>query len=148
MTTSSSSGSFQDQIENAMAEFTQQRARLAKTRSDLEKESVSESSKDHLLTVTVGMSGDVKEITFHSTDYAAMAPAELSALLVDIIGKARAKAAVKAKAAFSSLAGFGSGLRDSLAGSDELEKLFTSLEKEAGVAAKPRVKEEDDFHGR
>jgi len=140
--------SFQDQIQQAMAEFAQQRARLSQARSDLEQLTVSASSKDHLVTVTLGASGEVKEIKFHRTDYAAMAPAELSAVLVETLARAREKAAAGVQEAFGSLAGFGAGLRDSLAGGDELTKIFDNLQTDAVPAAvRVRTGEEADRDG-
>ena len=132
---------FNEQIELVMAEFQEQRARLESARQELEKATVTATSKDHLVTVTASVSGEVREIKFHRTDYAAMAPAELSAVLVETITKAREKAGAKATAAFGELAGFGAGLRDSLAGGSELDEIFGLLQ--APVPSRPAAAEED-----
>lgn len=141
--------SFQDQMESAMAEIQQQRARLLQTRQDLEKLTVSASSKDHLVTVSAGGTGDVKEIKFNRNDYARMAPAELSAVLVETIAKAREQAAAKVQEAFGSLSGFGENLRDSLAGSKELDELFGEVKDPSAAAPATRfaADDEDDLDG-
>ncbi len=100
---------FNEQIEQVMAQFTEQRSKLMQTQHDLQKETVSASPKNHLLTVTMELSGEVKEIKFNRNDYTTLAPAQLSAILVETINKAKAKAAARAQEAFSSMAGFGTG---------------------------------------
>lgn len=123
------SSPFQDQIEAAMAEFQEHQRKLVSARAKLEKSSTTASSKDHLVTVTLGISGAVKAIKFNRTDYVSMAPAELSAVLVETINKAREKAAAKAQDSFSALTGYGENLRTALAGSPELEELLGNFDK-------------------
>jgi DNA-binding protein YbaB len=141
------SSPFNEQIEQVMAQFTEQRTKLQETQRDLQKATVTASPKDHLLTVTMGVSGEVKDIKFHRNDYATMAPAELSAILVDTLNKARELAAAKAQAAFSSMAGFSSGLRDSLAGGSELDDIFGLLDGTTTPAPKRVDRDEEDFDG-
>jgi DNA-binding protein YbaB len=139
---------YQDQIDAAMAQFQQQRARLRDTRAEMEKLTASASSKDHLVTVVVGPAGEVREIRFSRTDYARMAPAELAAVLVETIAKAREKAAAEVRKGFEGLAGFGADLRDSLAGGEVLDELFGELAEPAAPApTRFTVSEEDDLDG-
>ena len=136
-----------DQIEQAMLQFAQQRDKLLETRQELGKTTVDETTKDHLLTVTVAVSGEIKKIKFDRTDYVRMAPDELSALLVETINKARQKAAAKAAEAMNPLRDFSTQLRDSLAGSSDLDEMFGALADAAGMAkpapAAPTYDEED-----
>ncbi|MGW3652426.1 YbaB/EbfC family nucleoid-associated protein [Streptomyces sp. NPDC000878] len=50
-------------------------------------------SKDRLVSATVDARGSVTELKFHTTRYRAMAPTELSAVLLDTIGRAQREAA-------------------------------------------------------
>ncbi|NUP48784.1 MAG: YbaB/EbfC family nucleoid-associated protein [Catenulispora sp.] len=52
---------------------------------------VSTRSRDRSLTVGLGQGGVLTELTFHTTAYRDMAPAELSRLLLDTIAAARAE---------------------------------------------------------
>ena len=141
------SSPFNEQLEQVMAQFTEQRAKLEETQRDLQKVTVSVTPKDHLLTVTMGIAGELKDIKFHRNDYATMAPAELSAILVDTINKAREKAASKAQTAFSELAGFSAGLRDSLAGGPELDDIFALIDGATTAPPKRVDRDKEDFDG-
>jgi DNA-binding protein YbaB len=134
-----------EQLEQVMAQFTEQRAKLEETQRELQKATVTVSPKDHLLTVTMGVAGELKDIKFHRNDYAAMAPAELSAILVETINKAREKAGAKAQAAFSSMAGFGAELKDSLAGGSELDDIFGLLD--GTTTPTQKHVDQEDFDG-
>lgn len=57
--------------------------------------SVSVRSRDRSLTVGLGAGGALSELTFHTTAYRDMAPAELSKLLLDTVGAARAEYAAQ-----------------------------------------------------
>ncbi|GAA3623120.1 hypothetical protein GCM10022223_45130 [Kineosporia mesophila] len=138
------SSPFNEQIEQVMAQFTEQRAKLQQTQQDLQKVTVTAEPKDHLLTVTMGIDGEVKGIKFHRNDYGSMAPAELASILVETFNKARDKAAAKAQAAFSEMSGFGSELRDSLAGGSDLDEIFGLLNADPTAAAKTAGKKEGD----
>ncbi|MFD7135395.1 YbaB/EbfC family nucleoid-associated protein [Streptomyces sp. NPDC059894] len=50
-------------------------------------------SKDHLVSATADARGAVTELKFHTTRYRTMAPTELSAVLLDTIGRAQREAA-------------------------------------------------------
>lgn len=143
------SSPFNEQFRQAMTEFSEQRAKLQRTQRDLQKAAVTASPKDHLLSVTVGVSGEVKDIKFHRAEYATMAPAELSSILVDTINRAREQAAATAQAAFSSMAGFAATMRDSLAGGSDLEEIFSRLDGRTTTGVpEPGDRDEEGFDGR
>ncbi|MBT0774247.1 YbaB/EbfC family nucleoid-associated protein [Kineosporia sp. J2-2] len=121
------SPSYDDQMSQIMAEFEQQRDQLFKTREEFGKATVSATSKDHLVEVTMLMSGQVKDIKFHRTDYASMPPAQLSALLVETINAALQKGSAKAQEMYRSQTSFGADLRESMIGGDEVNDVFKDL---------------------
>ena len=138
---------FNEQLEQVMTQFTEQRAKLQETQEKLEKATVRVSTKDHLLTVTMGIAGELKGIKFHRNDYATMAPAELSAILVETINKAREKAGAKAQAAFSPMAGFGTELRDSMAGGSDLDEIFALIDGATTGPPKRVDRDEEEYDG-
>ncbi|WP_275041849.1 YbaB/EbfC family nucleoid-associated protein [Nocardiopsis potens] len=48
-------------------------------------------SKDRMVSAKVNARGEIDELRFHTSKYRTMAPAELSAAVLDVIGRARAE---------------------------------------------------------
>jgi DNA-binding protein YbaB len=121
----------QDQIARAMAALREQQTKLGDARLQLQRTTVAVTAKDRSVTVVVGGQGEVREFKFHTDDYRHMPPAELSALLVELITSARSQMSAKVAEAFGPLAGFGSTLRDSMIGGSELDTAFEHLREQA-----------------
>jgi DNA-binding protein YbaB len=77
-------------FDNAMAELTRTQERLAALRETMAAKPYKATSKDGMVTVTLDQRGDIKDLKFNTAKFRRMAPAELSAALVEIINKARA----------------------------------------------------------
>ena len=117
----------QEQLNVAMAEVHEYQGKLLAARQEAMDATVSVRSKDRLITVTVAGQGDVKEIKFHSTGYAGMPAAQLSAVLVETIAKAREELSAKVRGAFAPLSGAGTSIRESMLGGSELGELMGPL---------------------
>lgn len=130
------SSGFEEQISELMAEFHRQRDQLLKARDEFAKSSVTARSKDRLIEITLELDGRMKSIKFHGHEYAAMPPAQLSALLLETFNAAREKAMAKTSEAFGQYAAFGSDLRDSLIGGDEINDVFSGLDGLFGTSTK------------
>src|SRR5690242_9071899 len=98
---------FNGQVEQLLADFAQQQSLLLGARNELQAAVVTATSKDHLVTVTLGVDGEIRNLQFHSTDYASMAPPQLADVLTRVINEARAKAAARAQEAFRPFADLG-----------------------------------------
>jgi DNA-binding protein YbaB len=116
-----------DQLDAAMAEVHEYRAKLAATRKEVAEISVEVLAKDRTCTVTMSGRGQLKDIRFHGMAYASMPPAQLSALLVETVGIAQRQLAEKSRLAFEPLAGVGTVLRTSMTGGSELDGVLGSL---------------------
>jgi DNA-binding protein YbaB len=119
--------SLHDQLDEAMRELHAFQGRMLETREEMRKTSVSVRSKDRTLTVTLGARGEVREIAFHGEGYRAMAPAELSAVLVDTLNEARSELTRKVRSAFRPHRDFGRKLRESMTGGSELDGFLAPL---------------------
>ncbi|WP_176930749.1 YbaB/EbfC family nucleoid-associated protein [Actinacidiphila guanduensis] len=102
-------------------------------------------SKDRILTVTVTGQGELKDIQFHSTDYAAMAPAQLSAVLVETINSARKELSEKIRGLFSPLENGGSALRSVLTGGSDLDRMVGPLRELLAPQAGTDTDDEEEW---
>jgi DNA-binding protein YbaB len=109
-----------EHIASAMEEIRQHQRKLTELRDELRDVSVSSRSKDRMLSVTLGPGGELTEIKFHH-DYRSMAPAQLSAVLVETINAARRELTEKVRTSFGPARLFGTRLRDSLSGGQGLD---------------------------
>ncbi|MER8184886.1 YbaB/EbfC family nucleoid-associated protein [Kitasatospora sp. NPDC094015] len=121
------SNSFSEQIEQAMETMRAEHARATEARDELAKATVSVTSKDRLVTVKVGPQGQVVSMTFHTTGYREMAPAQLATLLTDLLNEARAKMGEKVISAMKGFDGIGDMLRVSMSGGGEIDEMLEPL---------------------
>lgn len=119
--------SLHDQLDEAVRELRAFQARMLETREEMRRTSVAVRSKDRSLTVTLGARGEVRGIAFHGGSYRAMAPAELSAVLVETLNAAHSELAGKVRSAFREHQDFGRKLRESMTGGSELDGFLAPL---------------------
>ncbi|MFJ3902992.1 YbaB/EbfC family nucleoid-associated protein [Streptomyces sp. NPDC090025] len=136
-------------IKEAMASLTAHRDRMMEVRTELEAASTSVTSKDRMVSVTVGPQGQVVSLTFHTTAYQQMAPAELATALIRVLNDARARMGEQVTEKIKGFADFGSTLRvaagfaDMPSDLDELMKPLRSMGAEFEVEeAKEKEKDE------
>ncbi|TMR99928.1 YbaB/EbfC family nucleoid-associated protein [Nonomuraea basaltis] len=75
-------------LEQLVQEVNQQTEQLRKMHEKVRELSATARSKDGMVTVTVGPRGEVRTIEFDPRVYRKMSPSELSALIVEQIGRA------------------------------------------------------------
>jgi hypothetical protein len=81
----------QEQLEASLAELTDTRNAIEEIRRTAAEASVTERSKNRLLSVTVGSRGELQKLAFAGEGYRTLAPPELAQLIVDTIERAQAK---------------------------------------------------------
>jgi DNA-binding protein YbaB len=140
-----------EQIEQAMGRLKDHRARMEEVRAELRAASASVTSKDRMVTASVGPQGQVVSLTFHTTAYRSMAPAELAGVLVDVLNEARARIGEQVVETMRSVSGIGEVLRHSMTGGTELEKLLAPLyamrPDASGEEPGRKVKKQEHFNG-
>lgn len=128
---------YTEQIAEALAQVREQQEQMAKAAAELRAATASATSKDRLVTAKVGPQGQVLSLTFHTTAYRAMAPAELAAILVDTLNRARADIGERVTQSMKSFAGLGEALRSSLVGGSELDEVLAPLQAMRPVKEQP-----------
>jgi DNA-binding protein YbaB len=145
------STSFTEQIEQAMTRLRAQQERVAEVTAELNASTASVTSKDRMVTVKVGPQGQLVSLTFHTTDYRTMAPAQLSAVLTDVLNQARADMGERVAATMRSFEGVGDALRVSMTGGTELDTLLAPLyamrPKTADDKARTGRTKQEEFNG-
>ncbi|OQR63073.1 hypothetical protein B6E66_15645 [Streptomyces maremycinicus] len=85
--------SVEERLAKAMQSLESTRAAVADAEQRLREASVTVTSKDRSVEVTVGAQGDLRALRFQDGRYRSMAPAQLSAVVMETIGLARARMA-------------------------------------------------------
>ncbi|TVZ90348.1 YbaB/EbfC family nucleoid-associated protein [Streptomyces sp. BK340] len=140
---------FAEQIGQIMANLAEKKSKLESVSRELQEATASATSKDRMVTAKVGPQGQVVSLTFHTTDYSAMAPAELSAVLVNVLNEARAQMGEKVIEAFRPFEDMGQMLGSSMTGGQGLEELLAPLRamRPGAENAKPQPKRQEEFNG-
>ncbi|MFJ8475121.1 YbaB/EbfC family nucleoid-associated protein [Kitasatospora sp. NPDC094011] len=120
-------GSMSAELEEAMEALRSQTAKAEAVQADLAKSSATVTSKDRMVTAKVGPQGQVLALTFHTTAYQEMAPAQLGGLLTDLLNEARAKMGDQVIQAIKGFEGVGDMLRMSMTGGTDLDRLLEPL---------------------
>ncbi|MGW5848690.1 YbaB/EbfC family nucleoid-associated protein [Streptomyces sp. NPDC055254] len=102
---------FDGRIKDAMSALYEQRDKMLAAKTELDAATASVTSKDRMISATVGPQGQVVALTFHTKAYQAMAPAELSAALVTVLNDARAKMGEQVIERIKGFTDFGERLR-------------------------------------
>jgi DNA-binding protein YbaB len=138
-----------DQVEQAMARLKDHRARMEEVRAELRQATASVMSKDRMVTAKVGPQGQVVSLTFHTTAYRKMAPAQLADVLTEVLNEARARVGEQVTEAMRSVSGIGEVLKLSMTGGTELDGLLAPLRSLRPDEKEPdkTVKKQDEFNG-
>jgi DNA-binding protein YbaB len=120
-------------LDEAVAELRRQQARLTAARESLQDVKNKVTSKDGMVTVTLDARGEISGIAFNTQKFRRMAPAELGAALVEVIGRARAQARERVADAYKSFIppNLGLGLEDLIAGKGDLNAMFDEAVRKA-----------------
>jgi DNA-binding protein YbaB len=95
--------SLEQQIEESIAELRATRLAVDEARRLAADATVTEKSKNRMISVTVGSRGDLQALNFHGEAYRSLAPAELAKLIVDAVDRARTKCQQNAMASIQEL---------------------------------------------
>ncbi|MFD9887838.1 YbaB/EbfC family nucleoid-associated protein [Amycolatopsis sp. NPDC059027] len=79
----------QEQLNQAIAELTEQQKAIEECQQHLTGQSASVRSKDRMLSATVDAQGGLSKLEFHDTRYRSMAPAELADVVTKVVAEAR-----------------------------------------------------------
>ncbi|MDH6133267.1 DNA-binding protein YbaB [Kitasatospora sp. MAA4] len=142
---------FAEQIEQAMTALHEQQTRMAAAAKELQAATASVTSKDRMVTAKVGAQGQVVSLTFHTTAYRSMAPAQLAGILTDVLNTARAEIGDRVMETMSPFSGIGEVLRTSMTGGTELEEMLAPLRSmRPGFAeeeARRKRERQEEFRG-
>ncbi|MCL6675201.1 YbaB/EbfC family nucleoid-associated protein [Streptomyces panaciradicis] len=83
----------EERLAKAMELLESTRAAVADAEQRLRSAAVTVMSKDRSVEITVGPQGEVTALRFHDGKYRAMAPAQLSAVILQTLGQARSRMA-------------------------------------------------------
>jgi DNA-binding protein YbaB len=138
-----------DQVEQAMVRLKDHRARMEEVRAELRQATASVMSKDRMVTAKVGPQGEVVSLTFHTTAYRTMAPAQLADVLTEVLNEARARVGEQVTETMRSVSGIGEVLKLSMTGGTELDELLAPLRSLRPGGEKPdeKAKRQDEFNG-
>ena len=120
-------------LDEAIAELRREQERLKSARASLQEVKRKVTSKDGMITVTLDGRGEISAIAFNTQKFRRMAPAELGAALVEVIGRARSEAREQVMNAYRSFIpqGLGLGLDDLVAGKGDLDGMFDEAVRKA-----------------
>ncbi|MER7765709.1 YbaB/EbfC family nucleoid-associated protein [Kitasatospora sp. NPDC096140] len=108
--------SFEDQLDRALASLEEQKERLAESTRRMQAMTAEARSKDRMVTAKVGPQGELLALSFHTTAYQSMAPAELSTVLKDVLNEAKARMGERIAAEMRGFEGVGETLRMNFTG--------------------------------
>src|SRR5689334_622864 len=115
---------FDEGLGELFAEVTRRQDALRESIGKVREVSATATSAKGSVRVTVDAHGTVTELTFTSSDYRTMPPAELSHVVLDTIGKARARAHELTKEALGGLDPAGLSVEDVMSGRVDLTTLM------------------------
>lgn len=122
----------EDETQAALARLSEIRAQADEANQALAAGSHTQVSKRKLLSVTVGLAGELQSLTFNGEAYRSLAPAELSALIVETVAAARQSAHDKASGLLADVFPEAGADFDAMTGARNLDDFMTGLLKVAG----------------
>ncbi len=87
--------SFENEMTAAMRELRDKQGEIAAALGKLHEATATATSKDRMLKATVDGQGRLTELAFNGTRWREMAPKELGAKIVEVVGQAQEQAALK-----------------------------------------------------
>ncbi|MEV0461152.1 YbaB/EbfC family nucleoid-associated protein [Catellatospora methionotrophica] len=111
-------------LEQIAADYARHRAAAVESTQRVAEISATVTSPQGLVTVTVGGQGELRSLTFNSQDYRKMAPAELSRILVETVGRARESALQQMRGALPGTGIAGMSVRDMMAGRIDWDRVL------------------------
>ncbi|MET8759556.1 YbaB/EbfC family nucleoid-associated protein [Lentzea sp. NPDC004782] len=113
-------------LEQLKAEYQRQFAELRKTQDRLKELSCTVTAPRQVVSVTVGHGGVIKDVKFHGNAYKRMAPAELAAVVLKVVGDAQRQIVEEAADVIAPTLPPGVDARGLLSGDIDLQTLIPS----------------------
>jgi len=120
-----------ESFQEALNELRRSQERLQSLRKDMQSKATKVTSKDGMVTVTLDGRSDVTSITFNTAKFRRMAPAELSAVLVETISRARSEGRTRVIEAYRSMIPNGIDIDAIMAGKFSVDKMFDDAVRRA-----------------
>lgn len=128
-----------DRIEQAFAQFEEQRTALSQLEGRVATVRRTASPKSRAVSVTVDGAGELVDIKFPTKAYRTMAPAELARVLIDAVRDARVQAREATAAELAMLLPAGMPLLDALSRPVDIDELLDSAGSPPDAADRDRT---------
>lgn len=130
-----------ESFQAALDQLRRSQEHLRSVSSELQKNATKITSKDGMVTVTLDGRGEVASIAFNTAKFRKMAPAELGAVLVETITRARGESRTRVINAYRSLFPAGIDIDAIMAGKFDTDKIFDDAVRRADAlkADQPRA---------
>lgn len=117
---------YEKMLEDALGAYQRQRENLTAAKERIDEATGTATSARREVTATVGRTGEVTELTFPTSAYKRMAPAELAGVIVRTIAQARQQAIDASAEQLAPMLPPGFSARDLMAGKVDVEALFAA----------------------
>jgi DNA-binding protein YbaB len=121
------SSSMRDQMEAELARLQTTMREIEDASASLESATEKVTAKNRLVTATVDATGRLTELKFHTDGYRSMAPAELSAALVEVIDSAQRKMGDRVSQVYGAFAPEGVDTAAVMNGEVDIEKTLRAM---------------------
>ena len=113
-----------ESFEEAVNELRRSQERMRSLREEMQSKATKVTSKDGMVTVILDGKNEVTSITFNTAKFRRLAPAELSAVLVETISRARAEGRARIVDSYRSMFPDGLDIDAIMAGKFSVDKIF------------------------
>jgi DNA-binding protein YbaB len=120
-----------ESFQEALDELRRSQERLRSLRDEMQSKATKVTSKDGMVTVTLDGRSEVTSIAFNTAKFRRMAPAELSAVLVEAISRARSEGRTRVIDAYRSMFPTGMDIDGLMAGKFNVDKIFDDAARRA-----------------
>lgn len=120
-----------ESFQEAVNELRRSQERLRSLRDQMQSKATKVTSKDGMVTVTLDGRSEVTSIAFNTVKFRRMAPAELSAVLVETINRARSEGRARVIDAYRSMFPNGMDLDAVMTGKFNMDKMFDDTVRRA-----------------
>ena len=141
------SAPLEDRMESALAELRAQQDKINKFTAAMAERTTEVTSKNRMVAAKVDSQGKLVELSLKGNRYRQMAPAELSALIVETVARAQERAAKETMEAAAALIPEGLGFDGGPLGGRDLDAMFDAAMR---LAQEPAFEDEmgrDDSRG-
>lgn len=118
---------YPEQTEQALARLREDQEKIARASASLASETEEAVSKDRAISAKINAEGELVELKFRTSAYKSMAPAELSAAVMDVIKRAHGRMQARVVEAYAPFAPEGIDLETAREGGFDPAKMLADL---------------------